>query len=43
MHMVLTALLVEVSVAGRVMNYRKSSAKLLFLDLVGDGEQIQVP
>ena len=32
----------QVSVAGRVMNYRASSAKLIFLDLVGDGEKIQV-
>jgi len=31
-----------VSVAGRVMNYRASGKNLIFLDLVGDGEKIQV-
>jgi lysyl-tRNA synthetase class 2 len=31
-----------VSVAGRVMSYRASSQKLMFIDLVGDGEKIQV-
>jgi len=32
----------QVSVAGRVMNYRASSQKLIFLDINGDGEKIQV-
>merc|ERR1711871_958982 len=32
----------QVSVAGRVMNYRASSTKLIFLDINGDGEKIQV-
>ena len=35
-------LCLQIAIAGRVMNYRKSSAKLIFLDLVGDGEKAQV-
>ena len=32
----------EVSVAGRVSTQRASSAKLIFYDLVGDGQKVQV-
>ncbi|CAK9159783.1 unnamed protein product, partial [Ilex paraguariensis] len=33
---------VEVSLAGRIMNKRSSSAKLFFYDLHGDGAKVQV-
>ena len=32
----------EVNIAGRVMSMRNASAKLMFIDLHGEGEKVQV-